>query len=80
MTDLPDMAPDVFAIWLDGWTTGRTEGIARGRELADEEAANRHRAAADVLLAMRNVPEVDRAAAAARRARWDARFAPNGGA
>ena len=63
-----------------GWTSGYLEGMCRGREIADAEAAARHRAAADVVLAMVNVPEVDRAEAAARRARWDARFAAKGGA
>src|SRR5699024_2152976 len=28
-----------WAIWTDGWTHGRAEGIERGRELADAEAA-----------------------------------------
>lgn len=60
--------------YLMGWRAGYLEGIDRGRELADAEAAARHRAAADVVLAMTRVPEVDRAEAAARRARIDARF------
>ena len=80
MTDIVNMHPDVWAVWLDGWTIGRAEGIERGRELADAEAAARHRAAADVVLAMTHVPEVDRAEAAARRARIDARFTGEGGA
>lgn len=69
-----------FEDYLLGWRYGYLEGIERGRELADAEAAARHRAAADVVLAMTRVPEVDRAEAAARRARIDARFATKGGA
>lgn len=63
-----------FDDYLTGWKAGYLEGVDRGRELADAEAAARHRSAADVVLAMVNVPEVDRAEAAARRARIDARF------
>lgn len=69
-----------FDDYLTGWKAGYLEGVDRGRELADAEAAARHRAAADVVLAMTRVPEVGRAEAAARRARIDARFAAKGGA
>lgn len=66
--------------YLTGWRAGYLEGIDRGRELADAEAAARHRAAAEVVLAMTKVPVVDRDEAAARRARIDARFTGEGGA
>lgn len=66
--------PSRWDDYLAGHRSGYLEGLERGRELADAEAAARHRAAADVVLAMTRVPEVDRAKAAARRARIDARF------
>ena len=72
-------AGDMWAVWLDGWTIGRAEGISRGRELADAEAAARHRAAAQAVLGICRAPEVDRDEAAARRARIDARFGGESG-
>lgn len=77
---LQEWPPSRWDDYLAGFTEGFTQGISRGREIADAEAAARHRAAADVVLAMTRVPEVDRAEAAARRARIDARFAAKGGA
>lgn len=63
-----------FDDYLTGWRAGYLEGVDRGRELADAEAAARHRAAAEVVLAMTRVPardpEADRAAAERRAARW----------
>lgn len=79
--DVRELMPeDQWHHYVDAWCNGWQAGITEGRRRADAEAAARHRAAADVVLAMRNVPEVDRAGADARRARWDARFAPSGGA
>lgn len=69
-----------FDDYLTGWRAGYLEGISRGQEIADAEAAARHRAAAAVVGAMIRVPVVDRDEAAARRARWDARFTSKGGA
>ena len=71
---LREWPPSRWDDYLTGWQAGYLEGMSRGREIADAEAAARHRAAADVVLAMTRVPEVDRAEAAARRARIDARF------
>lgn len=71
---LREWPPSRWDDYLTGWSAGYLEGLERGRALADAEAAARHRAAADVVLAMTRVPEVDRAEAAARRARIDARF------
>lgn len=67
-------AGDMWAVWLDGWTIGRAEGISRGRELADAEAAARHRAVAQTVLGICKAPVVDRDERAAWRARTDARF------
>lgn len=77
---LREWPPSRWDDYLTGWQAGYLEGMSRGREIADAEAAARHRAAADVVLAMTRVPEVDRAEAAARRARIDARFTAKGGA
>ena len=71
---LDEWPPSRWDDYLTGWQAGYLEGMSRGRALADAEAAARHRAAADVVLAMTRVPEVDRAEDAARRARIDARF------
>lgn len=71
---LDEWPPSRWADYLAGHRAGYLEGLERGRALADAEAAARHRAAADVVLAMTRAPEVDRAEAAARRARIDARF------
>lgn len=78
----PAAAPNTLATWpwarwddyLTGYIAGRADGITEGRRQADAEAAARHQAAADVVLAMTRVPVRDKAADAARRARWDARF------
>lgn len=71
---LEEWPPSRWADYLTGHAAGYLEGLVRGRELADAEAAARHRAAADVVLAARDLPvrdaEVDRAAAARRAARW----------
>lgn len=77
---LDEWPPSRWDDWMAGHAAGYLEGLERGRALADAEAAARHRAAADVVLAMTRVPEVDRAEAAARRARIDARFGAKGGA
>lgn len=74
------MPAESWHTYVDGWCNGWSAGIDEGRRRADAEAAARHRAAADVVLAMTRVPEVDRAESAARRARIDARFAVKGGA
>lgn len=71
---LQEWPPRRWDDWMAGYVEGLAQGISRGRELADAEAAARHRAAASVVLAMTRVPEVDRAEAAARRARIDGRF------
>ena len=71
---LQEWPPSRWDDYMAGFAEGFTQGISRGREIADAEAAARHRAAADVVLAMTRAPEVDRAEAAARRARIDARF------
>lgn len=71
---LQEWPPSRWDDYLTGWRAGYLEGMGRGRALADAEAAARHRAAAEVVLAMTRVPEVDRAEAVARRARIDARF------
>ena len=68
------MSRDAWDAYVDAWCHGYTAGIDEGRRRADADAAARHRAAAAVVLALRDVPEVDRAEAAARRARIDARF------
>ena len=73
--DVVDLLPaDAWHAYVDAWCNGWVAGLEEGRRRADAEAAARHRAAADVVLAMTRVPEVDRAEAAARRARIDARF------
>lgn len=72
---LQEWPPSRWDDYLAGFREGFTQGISRGQEIADAEAAARHRAAADVVGAMIRVPVVDRDEAAARRARWDARFA-----
>ena len=77
---LQEWPPSRWTDYMTGWEAGYVEGMSRGREIADAEAAARHRAAAEVVTAMIRVPEVDRAEAAARRARIDARFAAKGGA
>ncbi|EKA62169.1 hypothetical protein B277_03945 [Janibacter hoylei PVAS-1] len=77
---LEEWPPSRWDDYCTGWSAGYLEGLDRGRALADAEAAARHRAAADVVLAMTRTPEVDRAESAARRARIDARFAAKGGA
>lgn len=61
-------------VWVDGWTAGRAEGIARGRALADEEAVAAGREAAYIVSQMAEIPPRDREADSARRARIDARF------
>ena len=77
---LQEWPPSRWDDYLTGFREGFTQGISRGREIADAEAAARHRAAAEVVGAMIRVPEVDPAEAAARRARIDARFTAKGGA
>lgn len=73
--DVHELMPDDrWHHYVDAWCNGWQAGITEGRRRADAEAAARHRAAASVVLAMTRVPEVDRAEAAARRARIDARF------
>ena len=80
--DSPQYSGNVLDEWppsrLDdyylGWSAGYLEGIDRGRELADAEAAARHRAAARIVVAATKVPERDRDADRARRARIDARW------
>lgn len=44
-----------WQIWCDGWTHGRADGIEVGRARADAEAAQRHRAAAQVVLGICSV-------------------------
>ncbi|TQM62583.1 hypothetical protein FBY41_2619 [Humibacillus xanthopallidus] len=70
------MTPVDFLIWCDGYAAGIGHGLDRGRELADAEAAARHRRAFTVVQAMARIPErdaeADRAAAARREARWSA--------
>lgn len=56
---LDDWPESRLADYLLGWRYGYLEGVDRGRQLADEEAAARHRAAAGVVLAMTKVPERD---------------------
>lgn len=72
--DIVALASHEWHIFMDGFESGFTNGIDHGRRLADEEAAARHRAAANVVVAMTKVPIVDQDEAAARRARIDARF------
>lgn len=75
--------PDIDAAWWDGWTFGRAEGILRGYELADAEAAARHAEAARVVLANLGVErdvEADRRRAEKSRAYWAARRGEGGAA
>lgn len=73
------MPAESWHTYVDGWCNGWSAGLDEGRRRADAEAAARHRAAAEVVGAMIRVPVVDQAEAAARRARWDARFTNGGG-
>ena len=71
---LQEWPPSRWDDYLTGFREGFTQGISRGREIADAEAAARHRAAARVVVAMSKIPardaEADRAAAERRAARW----------
>lgn len=71
---LEEWPPSRWQDYLAGFGEGYVQGIGRGRQLADEEAAARHRAAAAVVLDLTKVPERDHEADRARRARIDARF------
>lgn len=72
--------PSRWDDYVAGFDQGYLEGLSRGREIADEEAAARQRAAARVVHYMPRVPVVDPVDSAARRARIDARFNGEGGA
>lgn len=71
---LDSWPPSRWDDYMAGFREGFTQGIDRGRELADAEAAARHRAAARVVVAMSKIPprdaKADRAAAERRAARW----------
>lgn len=81
---LQEWPPSRWDDYLAGFREGFTQGISRGREIADAEAAARHRAAADVVLAMTRVPErdheADRRRAAKSAAYWAERRGEKGAA
>jgi len=52
---------DEWRLYLDGYQAGYVDGIERGREIADDEAAAIHREAVRVVHAMAKLdPHVDR--------------------
>lgn len=66
--------PEVWSVYMDGWTRGYAEGIEHGRRQAEEEIATLQREAVRVVRYLAEFPARDRdadlAAAEARAARW----------
>jgi len=54
-TDLLDMPLDLWEAFLEGYASGFTIGVDRGRELADEDAAAIHRYAVRVVRVMAGI-------------------------
>lgn len=73
MIDITRLTPTEFALWCAGYLSGLVEGLERGRQQADAEAAALHHRAFAVVHAMARIEPRDAAAdteRAARRADW----------
>lgn len=70
-TDLVAIPPNLWRVFLEGYASGFTIGVDRGRDLADEDAAAIHRYAVRVVQVMAGIDpyEVRQARAAGRHAR-----------
>ncbi|MEK4240809.1 hypothetical protein NYE39_02220 [Janibacter sp. FSL W8-0316] len=73
-TDVTTLSNAEWDRCMDYYRSGYMAGLDRGRALADAEAAAIGREAARIVHLMAGIPERDREADKARRARIDARF------